>query len=775
MLKGNVKTRLVLWICSPALALCCLAGISRGQDVAVPAMMPSAVATGAASAENVIYVDGNAAGPTHDGSSWCSAFTDLQDGLDRAADLATATEIRIAKGVYVPGRGSEDRNSTFQLTSNLSLVGGFAGCGETDPDLRDFDLFGTVLSGDLLGNDGPNFQNNGDNASVILTVVDVQQVNLDGLTITGSKSYTNGIGAITSVRSEMAARDCDISFNESYSGVSGTDSKLTFQNCWVSDNRGTGVECRGPDTLFLYDCNIINNGSDLSNGGVIADHIVAKSSDIKDNQGFGLSTSDAFLDNCQIFFNRSVGVISDGAAFVSKSYISRNGTAGFFVRSGRLTVKDSEIFDNGYFLGYGGVTSNSADTFLAFDNCYFFFNESTGNGGAIFTEGNQLSIHDCIFAGNSAIRKGGAIYATCQLGQNCESEISDSGFYGNTAELGGAMWVDTGTTNLRNCVFQSNRADDGGALYNPGDSTITNSEFRFNDANRSGGAIAAGGSITVTSSFFNYNRAAFGGVYAPLTAPSIPPGISTWDSCRMNYNTAVVSGGAIYNDDMDMKISNSSFSFNSSVFGGAISQVLSLTGSLRVSNSTLTENSATSLGGAIIGGASTTIENSILWKNETGLLNPLSDENAQLEGGEFATINYSIVQGWTGLFGGVGNFDDDPLILGYDTTPAPGSPAIDAGDPNFVAILGKGDVNGHSRVLCGRVDIGAHEVGIGDFDCDGVVTLSEVAQWFLCASGPIDTPLGQTGCEAYDFNADGKIDLSDYAALQVLPNLQPAR
>ena len=34
--------------------------------------------------QTILYVDQNATGPEHDGWTWCTAFTDLQDALDAA-------------------------------------------------------------------------------------------------------------------------------------------------------------------------------------------------------------------------------------------------------------------------------------------------------------------------------------------------------------------------------------------------------------------------------------------------------------------------------------------------------------------------------------------------------------------------------------------------------------------------------------------------------------------------------------------------------------------
>jgi len=80
----------------------------------------------------------------------------------------------------------------------------------------------------------------------------------------------------------------------------------------------------------------------------------------------------------------------------------------------------------------------------------------------------------------------------------------------------------------------------------------------------------------------------------------------------------------------------------------------------------------------------------------------------------------------------------EPAALFVDDASAdyhlrPGAPAIDAGDPDFAAAPGEMDLDGHSRVINGRVDIGADELSCGNWlldpgetcddgdlvDCDG--------------------------------------------------------
>ncbi len=70
----------------------------------------------------ILYVDAGATGPAHDGLSWTTAYTTVQDALDVANTPANATnvyEIWVAEGVYYPdeggGRIDNDREQSFRL------------------------------------------------------------------------------------------------------------------------------------------------------------------------------------------------------------------------------------------------------------------------------------------------------------------------------------------------------------------------------------------------------------------------------------------------------------------------------------------------------------------------------------------------------------------------------------------------------------------------------------------------------------------------------------
>ncbi|MHC4416939.1 MAG: right-handed parallel beta-helix repeat-containing protein, partial [Planctomycetota bacterium] len=148
------------------------------------------LASAPAPAQTVRYVDDDAS-LGGDGLGWATAYRYLQDALaDAAASGGAVTEIRGAQGVYTPDLDELgnvtplDREATFQLLNGVAVEGGYAGPGTPNPDERDIDAYQSTLSGDLAGNDGPNFTNYDENSFHVLTGsgTDTTAV-LDGFTI----------------------------------------------------------------------------------------------------------------------------------------------------------------------------------------------------------------------------------------------------------------------------------------------------------------------------------------------------------------------------------------------------------------------------------------------------------------------------------------------------------------------------------------------------------------------------------------------------------------
>src|SRR5262249_33705729 len=133
----------------------------------------------------VWYVDVNAPGPSHDGTSWDTAFQDLQQALTSAT---AGSEIHVADGTYRP-TDSPDKNIAFELKNGVSVMGGYDGGGAPDPDHRDPLGNPTTLSGDIgvIGSNTDNSMHVVDASLVDTTAV------LDGVIVTAGNA-SNGTG-----------------------------------------------------------------------------------------------------------------------------------------------------------------------------------------------------------------------------------------------------------------------------------------------------------------------------------------------------------------------------------------------------------------------------------------------------------------------------------------------------------------------------------------------------------------------------------------------------
>ncbi len=217
---------------------------------------------------------------------------------------------------------------------------------------------------------------------------------------------------------------------------------------------------------------------------------------------------------------------------------------------------------------------------------------------------------------------------------------------------------------------------------------------------------------------------------------------------------------------------NSTFSMNSAANRGGGVYMISEGTLLTLINSTFSMNSALIQGGGVflVLESMLTLRNSVFWNN-TDTDGANGNETAHIFdepafGENVISVEYSCVQDNdpddAGAYPGTGNIDDDPMFVdpaNNDYHLAPGSPCIDAGDPNFVPQSGDTDIDGEPRVMGCRVDMGVDEMtagqpNSGDLDGNGVVDLSDIPLFvnaLLAATDPGDQ------CVA-DLNGDGNND-----------------
>jgi hypothetical protein len=233
----------------------------------------------------------------------------------------------------------------------------------------------------------------------------------------------------------------------------------------------------------------------------------------------------------------------------------------------------------------------------------------------------------------------------------------DDNIGGGIDNEGGATLTITNSTLSSNTAGSvNNPAVEGGGIYNLGTLTIVNSTVSANTA----GGISGGG----------------GGIFSAGTLAIL--------NSTVSGNTAT-KGAGIDNagDATTVTITNSTFSGNAaSVYGGACFNG----GTLQIANSTLSDNSAGVFGGGILNFGPLQIGNTILNRGDSG-------DNIHSFGGTITSMGYNLSSDDGGGFltGPGDQINTDPVLGplqdngGPTFTHAllPGSPAIDAGDPNF--------------------------------------------------------------------------------------------
>lgn len=148
-----------------------------------------------------------------------------------------------------------------------------------------------------------------------------------------------------------------------------------------------------------------------------------------------------------------------------------------------------------------------------------------------------------------------------------------------------------------NCVFKSNGGSscwDGGIIFdaNPGSITIINSTIESSNADFGGAIYSVDGDLTIKNCKFTGNVATYDGGAISFGGDNLKIENSVFTN---NQAKKEDGGGAISAECISMQITDSSFTKNKGVEGGAL--MISCNTTIR--NSNFTSNSATNKGGAI--------------------------------------------------------------------------------------------------------------------------------------------------------------------------------
>lgn len=407
-------------------------------SLALSATFLSASLTTASAA--TIYVDRDAVG-LNNGMSWDHAFSEVYLALAAAQE---GDEIWVAEGTYKPGPFiSPDPTISLHLVNQVGLYGGFAG-NETSRSQRDVDANITILSGDLLGDDGLNYENTSDNVQAVVraTSAITDWAVLDGFMITAGVADYNP--AISDRCGGLRA-----------SGATNlTTANCTFVHNWANVGGGAGYI---NSTGTMSDCLFIDNYSRWEGGAFIAQStsVTVERCTFEDNYAyfdeggavfaFGSSSTPTFID-C-LFKDNHAAQDLGGAFYV------REGANATIIRSTFLNNRSGT--DGGAL----GVSSDSGATALY---CRFLGNQADDDGGAVIAANSNSSytvdLLNCLFSGNTSGGDGGALY--CSNGDLVS--INNTLSRNDASGVGGGIFLGTtGVADVDNSICWDNSDSNG--------------------------------------------------------------------------------------------------------------------------------------------------------------------------------------------------------------------------------------------------------------------------------------------------------------------------
>lgn len=216
----------------------------------------------------VWFVNINATG-ANTGTSWANAFTNLQVAM---AGVPVGDEIWVAAGTYktaTPGSPNA-RSLSFVMRNGVRVLGGFAGT-ESVVHQRNPRLNVCVLSGDINGDDTPNFGNRADNATNVVSAGNAGAgALLDGFVIRGGNANLVGSsvsgGGVQIAGGAPTISNCIIRDNEASvgAGVHSAASSANLSGLVVVGNRANSVSAlniESTGSVSIRHCTIAGNTS----------------------------------------------------------------------------------------------------------------------------------------------------------------------------------------------------------------------------------------------------------------------------------------------------------------------------------------------------------------------------------------------------------------------------------------------------------------------------------------------------------------------------------
>ncbi|MGA2498960.1 MAG: choice-of-anchor Q domain-containing protein, partial [Tepidisphaeraceae bacterium] len=666
-----------------------------------------------------IYVDQSNQTGTRDGTSWATAYSNLQSALGDATAIENNAQsyvghpvqiqIDVAQGIYSPGSSA---TATFQLIDSVTIQGGYAGA--VNPNAaRNIVQYATVL-------DGSNT-----NYHVVTGSGTDSTAVLDGFTIAEGAANEPGLNSDGCFGGGMVINNGSPTIRNCYFNGSSAGNNSTGGGGAVYHWRGAPnfIDC-------VFRANSIGNtlGGAIYNQGATPSFINCTFSGNSAAYGSAICDdgSNPTLTNC-ILWDESGGEIYDidaSSATVQYSDVQGGYSGSNNINANPLFASNTNLqlllgspcINRGLDSAMAGVATDLAGNprivggtvdmgAYEYQGPFVLYVDQSATGGAktgrswanaFTTLGPALAAATAGFTIDVAkgdYTPGSTASSTFQL----ISGVTIQGGYG------------TGGTSGPNPTLYPTFLDGGGVANSVvtgsgTDRTAVLNGFTIENGHSSGsgaGMFNNGGSPTIIDCTFSNNAAAiFGGAMAnegssdPLLINCILRGNSAIDvgalfnqnslpglvNCAIYDNTATGSGGAIYNNASNTDLVNCTFTRNSAQHGGALSDADS----------------------------TPDLNNCILW-NDSASVSDAEINNAR----GTPTVNYSDVS--QSGYSGNNNIDANPKFGSTTNMQLQvSSPCVNAGShsvANFVmAFTGVNtDLAGDPRIVGGTVDMGAYE------------------------------------------------------------------
>ena len=456
------------------------------------------------SGQTVLYVDARGAG----GSDWTDVYTNLQDALDRAAQLADQgpVEIWVAAGVYKPDQGASvtagERTASFNLINNVALYGGFGGW-ETQRDQRDPATNETILSGDLARNDefdvpvestccSATWEPGCDDEACEALVLEE-----DAYCAT---HWHPGCLALAKILCCDLCRPTRCENSYQVLRTVGTDATVVLDGFTITAGEANNLDCWDPVLYWgagLYaehasptvnNCTFVENAA-VTGMGMFSIHgeptitncTFASNELYSTGSALDNRYNEATITNCAFIGNRARGLCTAGSRPVTGCTFIGNAAGGMHHSDGAADIIDCMFIGNSS--RYGGAFTNAWTARLI--NCGFYGNSAGVSGGAVINAGS-ITLINCVLTGNTA---GGEALAP--------GEPPHPGF-------AGAFLNDLGHATLINCTLAGNSAGSVGGMWGGHGMTITHS-ILWGNTDNSGSEFHAQLAANSATTSLSYN------------------------------------------------------------------------------------------------------------------------------------------------------------------------------------------------------------------------------------------------------------------------------